>query len=338
MPKNLLVDGEMVLYGPVGGVFWDDEIGFTARDVLHTLAGVEGDIPVRLNSGGGNAWDGIAIYNALLAHDGKVTIIVDAIAASAASIIAMAGKEIVMRGGALMMIHDASANSSGTADDHEKSAEMLRKLDSQMAGIYARRTGADREEVAGLMAAETWLTSADAVERGFATSSDETAAADATASAYDYRLYAHAPEHLRAAARTLTPSPAAAAAKQEVTMTEKTQAEKDAAAAAASAAAAAAAAAAATTTNPAPTADAYTAATAAAVLELCAIAGVSSVVASQMVTAKTPLDQVRADLTKRAAEAADKENLDAVRTPKASGSGWDEVTAEVNRRYGVAQK
>ncbi|MFG1410294.1 head maturation protease, ClpP-related [Xanthobacter sp. VTT E-85241] len=325
MPKNLLVDGEMVLYGPVGGVFWDDEIGFTARDVLHTLAGVEGDIPVRLNSGGGNAWDGIAIYNALLAHDGKVTIIVDAIAASAASIIAMAGKEIVMRGGALMMIHDASANSSGTADDHEKSAEMLRKLDSQMAGIYARRTGADREEVAGLMTAETWLTSADAVERGFATSSDEAAAADATASAYDYRLYAHAPEHLRAAARTLIPSPAAAAAKQEVTMTEKTQAEKDAAAAAAAA-------------NPAPTADAYTAATAAAVLELCAIAGVSSVVASQMVTAKTPLDQVRADLAKRAAEAADKENLDTARTPKASGSGWDEVTAEVNRRYGVAQK
>lgn len=219
MPKNLLVNGEIVLYGPVGGSWWDDE-GFTAADVLHTLSMLDGDVKVRLNSGGGLAWDGVAIFNALKAHDGRVTIQIDAIAASAASIIAMSGDEIIMRGGALMMIHDASTITWGNAEDLQKTVDMLLKLDGQMAAVYSKRTGLSREECAALMDAETWLTGEEAVEKGFATSTED--AEPAIASIFNYRAYAHAPEHLKAISRPFPerkPLPAAAAAHLEVDMT-----------------------------------------------------------------------------------------------------------------------
>lgn len=237
MPKNLLLNGELVLYGPVGGDWWDDA-GFTAEDVLHTLAEADGDLTVRINSGGGLAFDGLAIYNALKAYaGGKVTVHVDGIAASAASIIAMAGSERVMRGGALLMIHNASTIAWGQANDLEKQAGVLRKLDGQMAGIYARQTGGEKADIITMMDEETWLTGEQAVQMGFAHTTDDEEAA--TASAFDYRIYAKAPETLRAvscpfparaAARAVAdatasaPPSAAAAAQQEVDMTEKTQA------------------------------------------------------------------------------------------------------------------
>ncbi|MFG1370702.1 head maturation protease, ClpP-related [Xanthobacter oligotrophicus] len=200
MARDLIVDGELVLYGPVGGSFWDDD-GFTATDVLQALAEVEGDITVRLNSGGGVAWDGIAIYNALKARSGVVTVVVDGIAASAASVIAMAGDDVVMRTGALMMIHNAATITWGTAEDHGKSVELLRKLDGQIASIYAERTGMDLAEIRALMDAETWMDGAEAIDKGFAGETDDEAAAKATA--FDYRLYAHAPKPLQTMARKL---------------------------------------------------------------------------------------------------------------------------------------
>lgn len=200
MPSDLIVDGELMLYGPVGGSWWDDG-GFTATEVLQALAEMEGDITVRLNSGGGIAWDGIAIYNALHARASKVTVVIDGVAASAASVIAMGGDDIVMRTGALMMIHDASTITWGTAEDHEKSAALLGKLDGQLAAVYAARTGLDLSEISGLMDAETWMDGAEAVEKGFATAAGAEKAAKA--SAFDYRLYAHAPKPLVASARKL---------------------------------------------------------------------------------------------------------------------------------------
>ena len=93
---SVLLNGEIVLYGFVGENFWGD--GFTARDVLDALAdhGRDNDVTVRINSGGGYVDDGIAIFNALKAHKGKVTVIVDSMAASSASVIAMAGEERLM--------------------------------------------------------------------------------------------------------------------------------------------------------------------------------------------------------------------------------------------------
>jgi ATP-dependent protease ClpP protease subunit len=191
---TILVDGELVLYGFVGDDFWD--AGFTASQVIDALAelGHDADVPVRLNSGGGYTEDGIAIYNALAAHGGKVSIQIDAIAASAASLIAMAGDEITMRTGALMMIHDPSRGTWGTASDHEKSQAQLDKLGNLMAGIYAAKSGEDIEDIRSEMKDELWLTGEETVERGFADAS-ESGKSKAVA-AFDYRAYAHAPKQL----------------------------------------------------------------------------------------------------------------------------------------------
>ncbi|MFG1246788.1 head maturation protease, ClpP-related [Xanthobacter flavus] len=206
MARDLIVDGELVLYGPVGGDWWDDS-GFTAMDVIQSLAQMDGDITVRLNSGGGVAWDGVAIYNALKAYAGAVTIVVEGVAASAASVIAMAGDEVEMRAGALMMIHNASTITWGTAEDHEKSRELLAKLDGQLAAIYAESTGLDVAEIRALMDAETWMDAAEAIDKGFAGTADDEKAAKA--SAFDYRLYAKAPKALHSQAKKLK-APAAA--------------------------------------------------------------------------------------------------------------------------------
>ena len=195
---NVLVDGEIVLYGAVGDDYWEQ--GFTSMDVIEALAslGRDADVTVRINSGGGIVWEGVAIYNAFAAHRGKVTIYVDAIAASAASIIAMAGDETIMRTGSLMMIHDASSFTYGDASDHRKSIEILDKLGVQMASIYAEKTGATVAAMRETMREETWLTADEAVARNFADKSDQASASEVTA--FDYRVYAHAPATLTALA------------------------------------------------------------------------------------------------------------------------------------------
>ena len=195
---NVLVNGEIVLHGTVGDVYW--ESGFTARDVIEALAslGRGSDVTVRINSGGGVAWEGVAIYNALDAHKGKVTCLVEGVAASAASIIAMAGDDTVMLAGSLMMIHDPALITFGDATDHAKSIEILDKLGSQLAGIYAEKTGSDADAVRDLMKAETWMTADEAVSLKFADRSDQAAAAEAMA--FDYSKYAQAPEQLTALA------------------------------------------------------------------------------------------------------------------------------------------
>lgn len=196
---NVLIDGEIVLHGTVGDYYWD--AGFSARDVIEALAslGRQTDVTVRINSGGGIAWEGVAIYNALSAHGGHVTCEVEGVAASAASIIAMAGDDVVMRAGSLMMIHDPALITFGDAADHQKSIDVLDKLGDQLAGIYADKTGSDADAVRDLMKEETWMTADEAVSLGFADFAGDNAAAEATA--FDYRLYAHAPEPLTALAQ-----------------------------------------------------------------------------------------------------------------------------------------
>ncbi|MBR9651907.1 head maturation protease, ClpP-related [Thalassovita aquimarina] len=196
---TILVDGELVLYGFVGDDFWGD--GFTAAQVIDALAmqGRDADVTVRINSGGGYTDDGIAIYNALKAHRGDVSVVVDAIAASSASVIAMAGDSITMRAGSLMMIHDPARFTWGNAGDHEKSTEQLNKLADLMADIYAEQTGEDAGAIREDMKDELWLTGEEAVDRGFATDT-EGGRAKAVA-AFDYRVYAQAPKKLVAMAR-----------------------------------------------------------------------------------------------------------------------------------------
>ncbi|MBS1164156.1 MAG: hypothetical protein H6R00_181 [Proteobacteria bacterium] len=197
---TVLVNGEIVLYGFVGDNMWEQ--GFIDRDVVDALAelGRDTDVTVRLNSGGGYIADGIAIFNALSAHKGKVTVVVDGIAASSASVIAMAGDERIMRSGSLMMIHDPSGMAYGTVDDIAKTIKALDAYRDSIAAIYAETTGEALDALKVDMKAETWISAEDAVTRGFATANDNSAAIEATA--YDYRLYAHAPERLVALAAT----------------------------------------------------------------------------------------------------------------------------------------
>ncbi len=191
---SVLVNGELVLYGFVGDSFWD--IGFTSRDVIDALAevGRDTDITVRINSGGGYVDDGIAIFNALSAHKGKVTVIVDALAASSASIIAMAGEERIMRKGAMLMIHDPANVVWGTAADMEKMAATLEKYAVNLVGIYADVSGEDPDDIRADMKEELWLDADEAVERGYATAVNDNKSKPAAA--HDYRVYAHAPDRL----------------------------------------------------------------------------------------------------------------------------------------------
>ena len=211
----VLKNGEIVLYGFVGDSFWEE--GFTASEVMEALAelGRDEDVTVRINSGGGYVYDGVAIFNALNAHRGNVTVHIDAIAASAASVIAMAGDTIIMRAGALMMIHDSSMFTWGNAEEHEKSKTVLDKLSDQMANIYAERSGGDAEDIRAEMKDETWMTGEEAVERGFATETEDTRAR--AVAAFDYRAYANAPDRLTTMAKkknwTLDSAPSAAAGK-----------------------------------------------------------------------------------------------------------------------------
>ncbi|WP_217577335.1 ClpP-like prohead protease/major capsid protein fusion protein [Mesorhizobium sp. GbtcB19] len=198
MDNSLIINGELVLYGPIGfHDFWEGT-GFTAGDVVNALAEMSGDITVRLNSAGGVATEGAAIYNALKRHDGAVAIIVDGIAASAASLIAMAGDTITMPLGSLMMIHEPAGITLGPADAHRKNAAALDVMTGVYAEVYSDRTGQSDAAVRAMMKAETWLSPTDAVAKGFATASPEEGelvVADAT---FDYRTYKNAPAHLAA--------------------------------------------------------------------------------------------------------------------------------------------
>ena len=138
MTNRLIKNGELCLYGTVGGSWWDEEY-FTASEVNGALEEMSGDIVVRLNSGGGSAFQGIAIQNALLRYDGEVTVSVEALAASAASVIAMAGDDVVMQPGSMMMIHDPSSITFGTAEEHERTAVMLHGIAASAVSVYQLR-------------------------------------------------------------------------------------------------------------------------------------------------------------------------------------------------------
>lgn len=161
---------ELLIYDPIGRDFRGD--GVSPAEVVNALSALdEGvtDLDVRINSPGGFVDDGVAIYNALARSPHRITVHVDGLAASIASVIAMAGDEIVMSTGSRLMLHNASAITIGDAARHEDRARQLQQVNDLVAGIYASRTGEDRADVLEMMAAETWLTPDEAVDRGFAT-------------------------------------------------------------------------------------------------------------------------------------------------------------------------
>lgn len=150
-----------------------DEIGFFgvwAADVADALNGIKGDVEVHLNSPGGSIFDGTAIYNSLLAHPGQVGVVVDGLAASAASFIAQAASpgRLEMTENGTMMIHEAWGGCVGPAGDMRAMADALDQQTDNIASIYARRGGQTAAEYRGLMAAETWMVGQEAVDLGLA--------------------------------------------------------------------------------------------------------------------------------------------------------------------------
>lgn len=157
------------IYDVIGADFLGN--GITSRMVSDTIAkaGEIDQIEVHINSPGGDAFDGIAIYNQLKQFPGVVNVFVDGVAASAASVIAMAGDQRVVNTGGTIMIHNASGFTFGNKETHMKQAGTLGKLDKSIANIYAEATGGDAATILELMAEETWLDADDALADGFAT-------------------------------------------------------------------------------------------------------------------------------------------------------------------------
>ncbi|MFF7947014.1 head maturation protease, ClpP-related [Streptomyces griseorubiginosus] len=157
-------EAEVMLYDEIGGWF-----GSTADELIAELRGITAPrMRVRINSPGGSVFEGIAIANALRAHPANVTVQVDALAASIASVIAMSGDRIEMAPNSMMMIHDASGLCMGNATDMEEMAELLDLISDNIADAYAARAGGTRDEWRARMRAETWYLPEDAVENGLA--------------------------------------------------------------------------------------------------------------------------------------------------------------------------
>lgn len=192
------------IYDAIGG-WW----GTNAADFVAELDGLDVDeLEVHVNSPGGAVWDGIAIMNSLKKHRARVTVIVDGLAASAASIVAMAGDEVVMAEGSQMMVHQASGSAWGNAETMRDMVGILDKIDVSMAAIYARRAGGTRASWLDVMRAETWYTAEEAVEAGLADRAevvpdavDAEAAFDLSIFTYAGRSHAPTPRNARASLR-----------------------------------------------------------------------------------------------------------------------------------------
>jgi ATP-dependent protease ClpP protease subunit len=184
------------LYDEVGA------FGAGSKEFLADLAKLNGQhIHLRINSPGGSVVEGTAIYNALRRHQGGLTVHIDALAASMASVIAMAGAPVYIADNALLMIHNPWTVSMGDSEQLRREADLLDKLKDNLRNAYVRKTGMEADRIAEMMDQETWLDAVEAVALGFADAIEEGVAAAATAT----------PAQLRARfdnfAKGMTPQP-----------------------------------------------------------------------------------------------------------------------------------
>lgn len=163
---------EITIYGVIGSSWWEDAV--SAADIDAALQSITGDIVVNLNSPGGDAFDGIAIYNRLKKHDGHITVNVDGWACSAASVLACAADVLNMGTGAMFMIHEASTIVWGSKRDMRKQADILENLEDGIIDIYMTKVNVSREEIRTMVDEETWFSAQKAVEIGFADATKST--------------------------------------------------------------------------------------------------------------------------------------------------------------------
>lgn len=153
---TIYVYDEISAWGVSAKQFCDDLNGITASN-----------INLRLNSPGGNVFDGVTIHNALKSHKASINVQVDGLAASIASVIAMAGDKITMAQNAMMMIHNAWSLAIGNATELRKTADVLDKIDGTLVNTYSERTGAGKRSIKQMMNDETWMTADEALKMGF---------------------------------------------------------------------------------------------------------------------------------------------------------------------------
>lgn len=159
---------DIYVYGVIGDDFWGD--GITAKGFADNLKGL-GDVKVlnvHINSDGGDVFQGRTIYSLLSAHPAKVTVKVDGLAASAASLIAMAGDTIEMAEGSFLMIHQAWTVTRGRSSDLRKTADLMDQVNETMVSSYTKRSKQKPEKIRKMMEDETWMEASEAVSLGFA--------------------------------------------------------------------------------------------------------------------------------------------------------------------------
>ena len=159
---------EIIIYAPIGQSFWEESVSAKDfSDQLNKLEPTVNEISVRINSPGGDVFDGIAIYNRLKQHKAKKTIYIDGLAASIASIIALAGDDIIIGEGALYMIHLPWTIAWGNRMDFDNVTNRLMDVEEQLINIYAKKTKLGKSEIRAMLEAETWMDADQAIEKGF---------------------------------------------------------------------------------------------------------------------------------------------------------------------------
>lgn len=202
---------EILLYDEIGA--W----GITAQAFAKDLkaAGDVKAITLRIHSPGGDVFDGQAIYNLLKNHPARIEVFIDGLAASMASIVAMAGDVITMPENAMVMVHNPWGIQGGDSQAMKAYAEVLEKVENQLADIYATKTGRTVDDVKALMKNETWMTGREAVEAGFADQLTEPLAVAASLTSNRLKEFKNMPEALKALLEprgsVVPPAPAPAA-------------------------------------------------------------------------------------------------------------------------------
>ncbi len=206
-------NAELMIYDEIGG--W----GISAQQFARDLQGLGkiGTLTARIHSPGGDVFDGMAIYNMIKGHPAHKVCHIDGLAASMASVIAMAFDEVIMPENAMMMVHKPWGGTLGDADAMRKYAELLDKVESNLVGAYQQKTGLSDEVLHALLADETWLTGREAVEKGFANTLTEPLQMAASLNSKRLKDFTNMPEALKnlfapqgnVPGATNTPAPAA---------------------------------------------------------------------------------------------------------------------------------
>lgn len=165
--KNKADKAEIWIYEQIGEDWWSGE-GTTAKTFQKELSQISSSqIDLHINSPGGEVFDGITIYNLLKQHPANVTTYIDGLAASIASVIALAGDEVIMAANALFMIHNPWGMAMGDADEMRKTADLLDKVRDSIVVAYEDKCKKSKKDISDLMSAETWMSADDALEKGF---------------------------------------------------------------------------------------------------------------------------------------------------------------------------